>query len=70
METVAINFKGTGIKAMINKAEFDPAKHKLWELKDEIAMAAPLAVKPAAEVKQSHQHPDVVRQPKTKNAAK
>lgn len=49
-ETVAINFKGTGQKAYINRADFDPAVHKLWTETDERADKAPLPApaKPAA----------------------
>ena len=30
METVFIDFKNMGIKASINKVDFNPAKHTLW----------------------------------------
>ena len=50
METVFINFKGLGIRASLNKTDFDPAKHKLWTAADEAALSAPLAPKPVAPV--------------------
>lgn len=44
IETVAINFKKSGMKAYLNKSDFDPKIHVLWTDADEKRDAAPLPV--------------------------
>lgn len=69
METVAINFKGRGIKAHINKADFNPAVHKLWTEKNAADFAAPLAKKPVDDLdKIMPGETESGRPAKTKNA--
>lgn len=48
IETVFIDFKNLGVKASINKVDFDPATHTLWGSESVEASKAPLAEKPAA----------------------
>lgn len=48
VETVFVDFKKRGIKASMNKVDFDPNVHTLWSDKDDKKAEAPLPEAPNA----------------------